>query len=269
MVDMRRNQWLVVAVAAMVGVILGGAAAVTWQHVRPRLPTLAAATATLDQAIALAVAGAGDSAAVTVSGLVPSLSCQKTFLAKGSRYVRTANLFTDPGREDAVIDRIASALPANEHAVRSTRTPVGGSSLSADLGDGIHLQVLPIGAGWLAATAKTDCRTGDQPQPTATPDATAGTGPVTQLLTELGATPAGFHTDTVACPSGRIITLDAISQPTTTDNLPSRLAAFVPPGARQFSSPSNRVAWRDHNTSTIVASSDDGTQITVQRTITC
>jgi hypothetical protein len=250
-------------------VLLGAVGVIVWQHVRPRLPTLATATPTLDRAIALIIAATGDNAAVAVSGLVPSISCQRTFLAKGSRFTRTANLYTDPGGEDTVIDAIASALPATDHPVRSAPTPAGISALTADLGDGIRLQVLPVGAGWLAATAETDCRSGSQAQPTATAEPLADTVPVTQLLRELGATPAGFHTDTIACPNGRIVTLDAISQPTTTDNLPTRLAVFVPSGAHQFNSTSNRLAWRDQNVSVIVASSDDGTQITVQRTTAC
>ena len=166
MVDMRRNQLvLAVAAAVLTGAVLGGASVVVWQRVRPRLPTLATATATLDQAIAAVVAAAGDDAAVAVTGLVPSVSCSKTPLAKGNAYTRTADLYTDTDREDIVIDRIAAGLPADEHAQRKTPAPGGASSLTADLGSGIHLQVLPVSSGWLAATATTDCRIGDQAQP--------------------------------------------------------------------------------------------------------
>ncbi len=269
MVDMKRSRWRGLVAALLAGVVLGAVFVVVWQHVRPRLPTIAAATSTLDQAIAAVIAAAGNDAAVAVTGLVPSASCQKRFLAKGSLYTRTADLYTEAGREGDVIDRIAAALPATEHPVRTTHPPAGPSSLTADLRDGIRLQVLPVSAGWLAATARTDCRTGTQSQPTAPPDAATGIGRITQLLVALGTTPAGFHTDTVACSAGRIITLDAISQPTTTDKVPRRLAKVVPATARQFTSTSNRLAWRDQNTSMIVAASDDGTHITVQRTTSC
>jgi hypothetical protein len=261
MAGMRRKRWLVIAVVVAAGGLLGVAGDVVFQHVRPRLPALAAATPTLDQAIALVITAAGGNAAVAVSGLVPSTSCEHTFLAKGSRYTRTANLYTDPGEESTVIDSIASALPAAEHAVHQ-----GARTLTADLGGGLHLQVLTIGAGWIAATASTDCRTGADTQ---VPDPAADTAPVTALLNELGTSPAGFHTDAVACPGGAIVTLDAISQPTATDNLLHRLEAHLPAGAREFRSDSNRLAWRDQKVSTIVASSDDGTQITVQRTTAC
>jgi hypothetical protein len=269
MVGMRRNRWLIITIVALVAVLLGATGALIWQHVRPRLPTLATATPTLDQAIALVITAAGGNAAVAVSGLVPSTSCQKTFVAKGSRYTRTADLYTNPGQENTIIDSVAAALPAAEHPVRNSRGPGGGESLTADLGGGIHLQVLAIGEGWLAATAVTDCRTGGATQPTAVTDPAADTAAVTKLLTELGTAPASFHVDVVACPSGRIVTLDAISQPTRTDKLFDRLVAFLPAGARQFSSTSNRLAWRDQNVSTIVASSDDGTQIAIQRTTSC
>jgi hypothetical protein len=269
-IGMTRKRWITVAaVTAVVGVALGATAVVVWQHVRPRLPTLAAAEPALDRAIATTVTAAGTDAAVTVSGLVQTTSCQHTFLAKGSRFTRTANLYTDPGGENTVIDDVAAALPAGEHPVRGTPSPSGVSGLTADLGDGITLQVIAIGDGWLAATAETDCRSGElTPDPTG-PQPASLVDPVTQLLAALGTRPSGFHAETVACARGRITTLDSASVATTTANLASRLATVVPAGARQFQSTSNRLAWRQGTVSTIVASSDDGTQITVQRTTGC
>jgi hypothetical protein len=268
MVTMRsRKLTLAVAAAVLIGVVVGGGSVLLWQRVRPRLPALATATATLDQAVAAVVAAVGDNAAVAVTALVPSTACTKTRLAKGSIYTRTADLYVDAGQESSVIDRIAVGLPAADHAILKSPAAGTGSSLTVDLGGGIHLQVLPVSSGWLAATATTDCRSGD-PTQTAVDEA-PDTGPVIQLLGALGTNPAGFHTEAVACPSGRILTLDAVSQNTNTANLRARLLGFVPTGARQFSSSSNRVAWRSQSISTIVASSDDGTQITVQRTAGC
>jgi hypothetical protein len=43
----------------------------------------------------------------------------------------------------------------------------------------------------------------------------------------------------------------------------------VASGARQFASEANRLAWREQPTSVIVAASDDGAHIIVQRTTTC
>ena len=130
--------------------------------------------------------------------------CQKTALSKGYRYIRTADLYTDPGGDAAVIDQIAAALPSAENVVRSTPTA-----------DGIS------------------------------------------ALTSMRATPAGFHADTVTCSRGNIVTLDAVSQPTDTYDLTKRVVAFVPAGARQFSSPRTGSLGATTIVGTIVASSDD------------
>src|SRR5689334_10320608 len=124
--NMARRWSLVVAGTALVGVVLGAAGVVAWQHLRPRLASVATATPTLDGAIASAVTAVGDTAAVAITGLVPAQDCQRTMLAKGSRYTRTADLYTDPGSEPVVIDRIAAALPAVENAHRA------GLNLTAD-----------------------------------------------------------------------------------------------------------------------------------------
>jgi hypothetical protein len=268
-VAMTRKRWVAVAVTAVLGLTLGATAFVVWQHVRPRLPALSAAAPALDRAIATVVNAAGDDAAVTVSGLVPVTSCEHTPLAKGSRFTRTANLYTDPGGEDAVIDHVAAALPPSEHPVRSAPSPSGVSGLTATLGGGITLQVIAIGDGWLAATAETDCRTGAADPPPAGPQPASLVDPVTQILIGLGTQPTGFHSETVACARGHITTLDTASAATSTGNLATRLAKVVPPGARQFASTSNRLAWRVGGVSTIVAASDDGTEIDVQRTTGC
>jgi len=147
------RKWNLVATGtALAGVVLGAGGVVAWQHLRPRLASVTTAASTLDGAIATVVTAVGDGAAVAITGLVPAQDCQQTMLAKGSRYTRTADLFTDPGSERPVLDHIASALPLVDHAQRA------GMTLTADLSSGIHLQVIPVDAGWLAATAETDCR---------------------------------------------------------------------------------------------------------------
>jgi len=266
---MTRNRWVAVAITAVLGVAVGATAFVVWQHVRPRLATLAAAKPALDRAIATVVTAAGSDAAVSVTGLVPTTSCERAFLAKGSRFTRTANLYTDPGGENAVIDQVAAALPASDHPVRGAPSPSGISGLTAVLGDGISLQVIAIADGWLAATAETDCRTGQVDPAPAGPEPASLVDPVTQLLAALGTRPAGFHTESVTCPGGRITTLDSASAPTSTGNLAGRLARVIPAGARRFQSTSNRLAWRQGAVSTIVAASDDGSEIDVQRTTAC
>jgi hypothetical protein len=270
MLTMSRRRWLLVAVSAVLALaVQATVAGLVWQHTRPRLPAVAAVTPALDQAIAEVVTAAGDSAAVAVTGIVAYTSCQNTFLAKGSRFNRGADLYTDPGAEDTLIGRIAAALPATQHPQRGAPSGGGAAPLTADLGGDVHLRVSQLGQGWTVATAETGCRAAGHPQPAATtPPAETATA-LTQLLAGLGTTPTTWQVQTVACPTGAITTLVTISPATDTDNLPTRLATLAPPGVRQYPSQSNRLAWRDHTASTIVAASDDGTHITAQHTTTC
>src|SRR2546429_1949643 len=218
----RRAWWLLAVSAALALALQATIAAVVFQHTRPRLPALAAVAPTLEQAIAAVVTAAGTTAAVAVSGVVPYTSCQNTFLARGNRYNRSADLYTDPGAEDALIGRIASALPANEHPQRGTRVGGGGAPLTADFGGDVHLRVSQLGEGWVVATAETGCRTTDHLQPElTTPPADAATA-ITRLLASLGTNPATWRIEAVACPTGTITTVATISPTTNTDNLPSR-----------------------------------------------
>jgi hypothetical protein len=264
-----RLRWIVAVAAVLALTAQAWAATAAWNHTRPRLPALAAVAPLLDQAIAALVSATGERAAVAIAGVVAYTGCEKTFLAKGSRFNRAADLYTDPGTEDALIATVADHLPAGDHPTRTT--PIGGgpAPLTADLGSGVHLRLSQLGDGWLQAVAETDCRTGHP-----NPDPASGVDPpgrdaVDHLLTALGTATDTWHTDTIACAGGHLTTLSAISRTTDTDNLPRRLAALVPAAARRFVSPANRLAWHDATGSMIVAASDDGTHITVQHTTHC
>ena len=260
------GRWLLVAlVAAAALAVQVTAAGAVWRYARPALPPLAAAVPALDRAIAQVVAAAGDRAAVAIGPLVPVASCQDTPLARGIRVSRTADLYTDPGQEDALIGRVAGALPAGEHARRGT--PVGGGPppLTADLGSGVNLHVTQLGQGWLAAIAATGCRAVGRPAGSV-PAPAAATAAATRLLAALGTTATTWRTDSVSCPAGSIVTVATISAETDADNLRNRLADAVPATARRFVSGANRLAWRDGGTSVVVAASDDGRHITVQDT---
>ena len=264
MVGMSQRGRVLVVVAALV--LLGAqatASVLAWPHVRPRLPALAPMVTLLDRAIAAVVSASGTGAAVTVAGTVPATACEKTLLAMGSRFARSADLYTDPGGENALITRIAAALPEGQHPARSAPVGGGAAGLTADFGGGVQLRVSQLGTGWIAAYAETGCRTGTVPAGTAVP--AQARDDVTRLLSQLGTAPTDWHADAVGC----FVTVDTISQPTGTDNLRARLVPIVPPTARTFAAPANRLAWRDGTTSTVVAASDDGTHITVQRTAGC
>src|SRR5438067_1406652 len=141
-----RRRWILVGLIAAVALVAqAGAAAAVWRYTRPRLPALAGAVPALDRAIALVIDAAGQRAAVAIGPLVPVASCADTPLAKGSRVSRTADLYTDPGQEDALIGRIGTALPAGEHAHREAPTGGGPPPLTADLGNGLRLHVTRLG----------------------------------------------------------------------------------------------------------------------------
>jgi hypothetical protein len=264
-----RLRWIVAVAAVLALIAQAWAATAVWNHTRPRLPALAAVAPLLDKAIAATVSATGDRAAVAIAGVVAYTGCEKTFLAKGSRFNRVADLYTDPGTEDALIATVADRLPADDHPTRTTPIGGGAAPLTADLGSGVHLRLSQLGDGWLQAVAETDCRTGHphpEPAPAADPP---GKDTVDHLLTALGTATDTWHTDTIACPGGPLTTLSAISRTADTGNLPRRLATLAPADAHRFASPSNRLAWHDTTGSTIVAASDDGTHITVQHTTPC
>jgi hypothetical protein len=253
------RRWWFAALALLVLIGIGGV--VTWRRLHPHRADVASAVPRLDHAIAGVVAATGDTAAVTVSGIVPTTACNG-----GSVYTQTADLYDDPGAEGALIDRIAAALPASMHPSRTTALGGGAASLDADLGDGSKLEVIQLDKGWVVATATSDCRSGSQSltSPVAAPDPA-----VAAALSALGTAPTGWHSDRVACASGQIVTVSTASGPMSLDDLPARLAKLPPAGAIVFTSPSDRLSWRVGNVSTVIAAADSGTHVTAQTTTGC
>ncbi len=267
---MHSHRVALIVIAAVTGLaIVAGGATIVWHYARPRLPRVAEVEATADSGIVAVVDAAGDQAAVTVTELVATTTCQHTPFARGYVFTRTANLYTDAGAENAVIGGIAAALPPSFHSSRAN--PLGSpvAPLHAIAGPGVQINVQVISAGWISATAQTDCRSA--PAGTSVvghADGTATSVPteISALFTTLGTTTASWHTDTVPCPRGAITTTDAVSASTNSADLTARIATTVPAGAHRYTTPSNRVIWRAGQTSTVVAASDDGTHITAQIT---
>jgi hypothetical protein len=257
----RRRWWLAGTVAVLVAGT--GAGVIVWQHVRAHLPTVSVVTPVLDRGIANVVTAVGDSAAVTVTGLVPARSC-----GGGSIFTVTANLYTNPGTEGAVIDRIAAAIPAGDAPRRSAAFGGGAPSLYASLGDGVQLQVIQLDHGWISATATSGCRSAARPAaaPLAPAAATVALG---STLHALGSAPTAFHADAVTCASGQIVTTSTASEPLDLADLPVRLAKLPPPSATVYASPSDRISWRQGSVSTVISAADDGTHVTAQQTVTC
>jgi hypothetical protein len=257
-----------VAAAALVT----GVGAIVW-HYRPRLPAVATVQASVDDGIIAVTNAARGHAAMTIDSLVATTACTGGAFDHGHRYTRTANLYTDPGTEDALIGRIAATLPASYQASRGNSLGSTIAPLTGKPGPGVSLTVQVVSPGWISANTATDCRSG--PGDDAAPG-TTGTPPavIVGYYTALGTRLDSWHTDTLACPGGAITTTSALSATTTTAGIATRLAAAVPAGAQRVTTPSNRIIWyttddrrgSPRGTSTIVAASDDGTHITAQTT---
>jgi hypothetical protein len=231
----------------------------------PSAPPLAAVSADQDRAVAAVLSAVGDRAAVAVTSAVPVRACTAG-KAQGSVFARSADLYVDPGGEDALIGAVGTALPSEYRRSRGTATGGAAAPLTAEVGGTVTLTVAQLGGGWVRATAQSDCRTG------ASPSAVAGSAPaqIAALLGTLGTAPDSVHANALPCPNGgQTVTWAALSGTADSAQIPQRLAPTLPAGARRFVSPANRLPWRDGHTSVIVAASDDGTHVTVQYTVDC
>jgi hypothetical protein len=260
-------------VAAIVVIGLGAQAGIVyllWQVHIARQPKVTADVPFMDRAILAAVTGAGDTAAVAVSGPVQAATCRLDPIMQGGQFTRTADMYTDRGSEDALISRIGSRLPTGYHAHRPTVAAGQIAPLLADFGHGVQLAVRRLGEGWVVASARTGCTsdTGSQPAAGSRNDTSAAT--ITGLLSTLGARAAEAHQQIIACPAGgSLVTLTEISEPTATGHLIDRLAAHIPAKVHVYAASVNRVAYHDGPISVIIAASDDATEITIRHTTRC
>jgi hypothetical protein len=266
---MAKRTWWLLAVA-VVGVMAAeiGVGAVVWRAHVDSQPAVSDDLPYVDQAIAAVVTGAGDGAAVALAGVALSRACHPAALISGGEFTRAAELFVNPGDEDALLSRIAQRLPDDYHAQRPPPSDGSMAPLLADAGHGVDLSVRRLSAGWVVASARTRCTTPARQQPdNAAPP--GGSTAVQGLLSALGTRAAQIHQESVPCAGGSVVTIAAISEPTTTGNLGDRLAARLPDGAHPYATTANRVAFRDGHASFIIGASDDATAITVRQTTGC
>lgn len=263
-----RTRWLLALLVVAAVAAQAGLGVVLWRRHTAHQPKVTADIPTMDRAIVDTLAAAGPDPAVAVTSIVRAAACKLDVLSSCGRYTRSASLYTVRGNEDALITRIAQGLPAGYHPRREPPAAGAAAALSADVGRRVHLSVRHLGYGWITATATTDCTTGtsrpinDSPAP-GDPALTT----ITDELTALGTRPASVHQVVLACPSGQITTIAAVSQPTNTDNLADRLPPRT--ARREYTFGPDKVAYRDGASSLIVAVSDDGTAITVRHTTSC
>ncbi len=269
-----RWRWLVVLVVVVgvawpVSTVLIGRRLWGGHRSRPMLPAVADVLPTLDRAIAQ-VAGAVDGeAAIALAGLTPAQAC-RAHGRGGSVYTRKLDIYLRRGGEDGLITTIAGRLPDGYRVRRDP--PVAGAArpLSAEPGQGVRLTLRQLGDGWLTATAQTDCRaSGTRPsEPPASTDP-AATGTIDAIMSRLRTRVAEWNHRQLACPTGTLATMIAISAPTNSDDLPARLTDAVPAGARQYPGSGDRLAYRQGSVSVVIAPTDDGTAVTVRYTTGC
>ncbi|HEY2793981.1 MAG TPA: hypothetical protein VGJ28_16565 [Micromonosporaceae bacterium] len=260
---MSRIRWWIAGSVIVVAALVVAGLVIASDLRKPKAPTVATVTPSLDRSIAGVVAATGAGAAVAVTGLVPTTSC-----SGGSIYTVTANLYTNPGGEGALIDRIAASIPSTEAPHRTAALGGGAASLYASLGGGAKLQVLQLDSGWVQATATSGCRSA-APAPPAANSGTTATTALTQVLTTLGTAPTTFRTDAVACTGGEIVTVSTPSETFDLTGVKARLNRLPPAGAIVFASTSDRIAWRIGNVSTVIGAADAGNHVDAQQTTGC
>jgi hypothetical protein len=178
---------------------------------------------TLDRAVAAVVqAAAGPRVVVSVGGYERTQDACKAGNRTGERYQRAVTLYTVPGEEPALVDRIGAGLPRSYRP--SVRHAKMVHTVRADAGFYVRLAGGVDAPGELRFTADTGCRVRGGAVPAARP----GTTPpgVTDVLGRLGVDGGQLTSFAVRCTSGQ--DLDAIT--VTAPRPAAPLAAALPAG---------------------------------------
>lgn len=261
-----RWAWIVTSLMVVAGLVAAGGA-VWWRWDTARRPAVDDAVPAMRQAVVAAVTAAGPAAVVALSRVVRSSACRLGPLREGGVFTAKADLYTDPGREEALVDLVERGL-AGRYPARRAPAVSGVRALEADPAPGVSLAVRRVDAGWLTVSARTGCSLGAAPAPAAPPAGSDGAAAVTTIFAALGTRPASFVEHRLDCPTGPVVTVAAVSEPADSAGLAERVV--VPPGARRVpAGASNRVTYRDGAVSVIVAAADDGTTVTAQHTVGC
>jgi hypothetical protein len=262
-----RLLWFLGLPLAIVAILVAAGLA-WWRWDGARQPKIGSDLPTMDRAIAATITATAGTAPLAISGVFRGAVCDLGLLRHGGRFTRSVDLYTEPGGETTLIDRIAAGLPATYQPHRGPAVADAAAPLTATVG-GVELSVRQISPGWVIARARTGCTTGTAPVDPATDLTTApGGADVTALLTDLGTTAAEVEQHRLACPGGQA-TVAVVTAPTDAAGLAQRLSTRVPAQARVVSTPSNRVVYRDGDTSVVIAASDDNSAVTIQHTSPC
>jgi hypothetical protein len=220
-----RRVWVSVGAVAW-AVVLVVAGTLAARHGKPTVreqTTIVEALPTLDRAIAAVVqAAAGPRVVVSLGGYERTSEDCKAGNRTGERYERAATVYTVPGEESALLDRIGAGLPGSYRPV--LRHAKAAHSLRADAGFYVRLAGGLDAPGELRFTADTGCRM----RGGTVPAARAATAPpaTTDVLDRLGVSGGRATSFAVLCASGR--ELDAIT--VTAPRPGGPLAAVLPDG---------------------------------------
>jgi hypothetical protein len=214
-----RRRWLLVAVLAW-ALVVGGTALWSAFHNAPTAreqTTVAQALPTVDAAIADVVIAADPTRSVAaITGYTRlDAACRVTTARSGSRFERAASIYTTPGTEAALLDRIAAGLPSRyQPKVRHGDSALA-HSLTADAGLFVSIRAAISSPGTVRVAADTGCRPQDRPVSEAEPTETsAGRTPVQAVFTALRVPARDWHAHRVPCRSGGALwTVEAIGGP--------------------------------------------------------
>jgi hypothetical protein len=224
-----------------------------------------AAEPTVSEAISNVLAIVGPEPIISISDYRKITGCVLTKARDGAVFGRTLHIYTPPGTEVALLDRIATGLPARYHA--TVAKVVGSGRLTADAGDFVKLRAAATGTGDVEVIADTGCRPLTRPDGKAEPTPSAAAAPTDAdraaaagLLAELGTTPQTVVVHQFGC----IRTVETVSP-----------AGVVPgPLDKAFGSitglvikASDRVAFRAGGVDTAIVANGD--TVAVTRTNRC
>jgi hypothetical protein len=265
------KRWLGVAavVWAVVLGVTGYLAARSGPPTAREQTSLAQGRAGVDQALAQVATAAGPDSVAALSAYGLASGCRITTARDGTDLSRVIQLYTPAGSERALLDRLASALPAAYRA-RIPR-PIGSAAptLRADAGDFVALRAQSTGPGEVRVEAEGGCRTGTDlgtsetgPAPTS-----AERAPVESILRALNASDPQWHAYQAACQGGGAVrTVEADSATATTPGpLPVALKAVQGGGVPVLSQP-QRYAYRAGSTAVAVRVRDGGITVTATTT---
>ncbi len=201
-----RQRRVLLAVAVVWALVLGTIGIWYSLHGRPSAreqTTIAQAQPTVDQAVENVVRAAGGTAVPAVFGYEKASDCHVTPVRDGATYERAVWLYTKVGGEPALLDRIASGLPAGYGA--KAHHPPGGAphTLTADAGFFVTVDGTTTVPGLVTVKAGTGCRTLGH-QPATDPAGAPGPDPLgISGEWRMHSLPCGLRTAEVAGPATR------------------------------------------------------------------